>query len=439
MNRWLTFLLCSCVTAATSQALVLDSTHFFQANQYYPSEYVFDYEGVQSYGLLDQEGAHQIWDFSTLDVSGFEFSTTLQRYTSSGEGENWRDSLPEAEMQIRTEKWSDIFEEGQFKYLKKEGEIVQQVGYSRTASAYDDGILEYYDNPRNYFYEGLTFGDIRIDTFSVSASRMGVDTLVADGYGSIVLPDGDTIQNVLRVKRKTYTYHIDYPESGQHSFSIDWYADAYETPLYTFESSEIGFNWPFFQRFAFKPDIYYPIKYSVKSVEEELVENFYHQIYSPRDATVQYDIPPNPSDENCYYLYYRSLSKNRQMQLYKYANANNGISTFDLIKIRKHILGIETFEHPWQYIAADVNNSGTITGMDLLLIRRLLLQQITEFPDVDSWKFMPIDYEFPNPDNPLAEPLPPAFSIPDATFEGETFQFLGIKMGDLNGSAEPRQ
>ena len=35
----------------------------------------------------------------------------------------------------------------------------------------------------------------------------------------------------------------------------------------------------------------------------------------------------------------------------------NGVSTFDLVQLQKHILGVQTINNPYRLIAADVNNS----------------------------------------------------------------------------------
>jgi len=51
----------------------------------------------------------------------------------------------------------------------------------------------------------------------------------------------------------------------------------------------------------------------------------------------------------------------------------NGVSTFDLVLISKHILGITKFDTPYKYIAADINKSGTITAFDLVQLRQLIL------------------------------------------------------------------
>ncbi|WP_246141902.1 dockerin type I domain-containing protein, partial [Phaeodactylibacter luteus] len=51
----------------------------------------------------------------------------------------------------------------------------------------------------------------------------------------------------------------------------------------------------------------------------------------------------------------------------------NGVSTFDLVLISKHILGVEPLSTPYKRIAADVNSSGSITTLDLIQLRKLIL------------------------------------------------------------------
>jgi hypothetical protein len=51
----------------------------------------------------------------------------------------------------------------------------------------------------------------------------------------------------------------------------------------------------------------------------------------------------------------------------------NGVSTLDLVRIQKHLLGVEPFTSPYQYIAADANNTQAVSAIDLVEIRRLLL------------------------------------------------------------------
>lgn len=114
----------------------------------------------------------------------------------------------------------------------------------------------------------------------------------------------------------------------------------------------------------------------------------------------------------------------------------NGVSTFDVVLISQHILGVQFLDSPYKMIAADVNGSSTISTLDLLTIRKLILGIIDEFPnDVPSWRFVRADYVFPDPADPFEEGWPDSFN-----FSGEGIyevDFIAIKMGDVNLDAMP--
>jgi len=61
------------------------------------------------------------------------------------------------------------------------------------------------------------------------------------------------------------------------------------------------------------------------------------------------------------------------MTLSKDDHYQNGISTLDMILILKQIVGLEPFDSPYKFIAADVNKSGTVTTADIVAIRRVIL------------------------------------------------------------------
>ena len=72
------------------------------------------------------------------------------------------------------------------------------------------------------------------------------------------------------------------------------------------------------------------------------------------------------------------------------SNPKNGVTTFDIALISKHVLGVQEFTEPFILLAADVDNSGEIDATDMLYIRRLILAQISSFPkSVTSWRFVP--------------------------------------------------
>jgi len=111
----------------------------------------------------------------------------------------------------------------------------------------------------------------------------------------------------------------------------------------------------------------------------------------------------------------------------------NGVTTFDLVLISKHILGLDKLDSPYKHIAADVNRSGTITAFDLVQLRQLILNVKTEFTNNDSWRFVDANYNFIT-DNPAAESFSEVASIGNLATDVEA-HFIGVKIGDVNVTA----
>lgn len=113
--------------------------------------------------------------------------------------------------------------------------------------------------------------------------------------------------------------------------------------------------------------------------------------------------------------------------------ASNGVSVLDLLAIQKHILTVELLDSPYAIIAGDVDSSGDISISDLLQMRRVILGLEGAFPNTPQWRFLPADYSFSNPNQPLGESLP--FSTTITNFSGSTTDnhFIGIKAGDVTG------
>ncbi len=66
----------------------------------------------------------------------------------------------------------------------------------------------------------------------------------------------------------------------------------------------------------------------------------------------------------------------------------NGVSTLDIVMIQRHILGKEKLNSAYKLIAADVNQNESITAIDLIEIRKLILGVTEEFPMSLSWGFV---------------------------------------------------
>jgi hypothetical protein len=114
--------------------------------------------------------------------------------------------------------------------------------------------------------------------------------------------------------------------------------------------------------------------------------------------------------------------------------ALSGLSTLDLIMIQRHILNIQPLNSAYKVIAADVNQSGNISNMDILLIKSLILQMSSNYPANEIWKFVNSDYVFSNPQ----QPFPYENSRSYSSAANLTDQnFVAIKLGDVNNSWNP--
>ncbi len=118
-------------------------------------------------------------------------------------------------------------------------------------------------------------------------------------------------------------------------------------------------------------------------------------------------------------------------------NYGNGLTTYDLVLIGKHILGLERLDSPYKIIAADANRSETITTFDLVMLRRIILNVDEELNENTSWRFIDKNYVFDNPNDPLEEAFPEALNYTNLQTDMMTAGFVAVKVGDVNGSATP--
>ncbi|MFZ4560550.1 MAG: hypothetical protein ACOYOD_10175 [Saprospiraceae bacterium] len=112
-----------------------------------------------------------------------------------------------------------------------------------------------------------------------------------------------------------------------------------------------------------------------------------------------------------------------------------GVSTHDIVKIMRHILGEEVFTDPYRFIAADVDRSGTITTLDVILIRKLVLGLDRCFALCPSWVFIKAYHTFSDPSNPLKSGLPEQIWINQLSGNVLKADFIAVKMGDVTGDA----
>jgi len=107
----------------------------------------------------------------------------------------------------------------------------------------------------------------------------------------------------------------------------------------------------------------------------------------------------------------------------------NGVSTLDLVLIQKHLLGIEPFTRPEKFIAADANNSNALSAIDLVVLRKLILNLVDTLPSGKSWRFF---------DTTLLSGTINESIIISSENETSNVNFIGIKLGDVNYTANPQ-
>jgi len=121
------------------------------------------------------------------------------------------------------------------------------------------------------------------------------------------------------------------------------------------------------------------------------------------------------------------------------SNALNGVSTFDLVLISKHVLGIQALDSPWKIIAADANRSNSVTSFDIVESRKLLLGINTVYASSPSWRFYPAFITFSNPQQPFGNPLPEQIAISNLQGAYTNANFKAVKVGDVNVTANPNE
>jgi hypothetical protein len=111
----------------------------------------------------------------------------------------------------------------------------------------------------------------------------------------------------------------------------------------------------------------------------------------------------------------------------------NGVTILDIGLISKHLLGSQLLDSPYKIIAADVNQDGEVDALDMLIIRRFILNITETLPMGTSWRFIPKNYVFRDPTRPLEENFPEFMNyfFPDNTLRPN---FIAVKLGDVNNS-----
>jgi hypothetical protein len=138
-------------------------------------------------------------------------------------------------------------------------------------------------------------------------------------------------------------------------------------------------------------------------------------------------------DDGIYEYYGTPINSDFTVVASKDIDYTNGVSTLDLVKIQRHILGLEDLDSPYKLIAADVNADDDLKASDLLELRKLILGVIIDLPTNESWRFVNAEQEL---DMELD------LSTVNYTIDIENLQedlidqnIVAVKVGDVTGNA----
>ncbi len=97
------------------------------------------------------------------------------------------------------------------------------------------------------------------------------------------------------------------------------------------------------------------------------------------------------------------------------------------MRIQRHILKLESLPTKLEEYAADVNDTGSISALDLVVLRRLILRIIDNFAPLTSWRFYALQNGV----------YVPADLASVASLQGDAVLLItAVKLGDTDYSAD---
>jgi len=166
----------------------------------------------------------------------------------------------------------------------------------------------------------------------------------------------------------------------------------------------------------------------IRTAEEEMIENV--EVYLDGSSA-----PMEMTDQDGHYDFGTMPVGGSYMVIPdKDDDYLNGVTTLDLIFIQKHVLGLQTLDSPYKILAADVNNSESVTSIDIVELRKLILGIYADLPNNSSWNFLNAAQYFIDETNPWATPIDNSFEIENLQGTAD-IPFIGYKVGDVNNSA----
>src|SRR6056297_3301406 len=143
------------------------------------------------------------------------------------------------------------------------------------------------------------------------------------------------------------------------------------------------------------------------------------------------------TNENGEFLFSAAEEQSYTLSARKNDDPLNGVNTFDILLMQRHILGLDPISDTYAIIAANVNDDARISGGDIVELRRVILGIESEFPNNDSWRF--VDASETLEPAQLPRQYKEQISIYDLESDVADQDFVAVKIGDIDGSAAPNQ
>ncbi|HMQ47576.1 MAG TPA: carboxypeptidase regulatory-like domain-containing protein [Saprospiraceae bacterium] len=107
------------------------------------------------------------------------------------------------------------------------------------------------------------------------------------------------------------------------------------------------------------------------------------------------------------------------------------VSTFDIVLISRHILGLVPLDSPFKILAADATQSQTLTVSDMIDIRKYVLGITNTLTQGFGIQYYQTNIQFNAPSNPFAgySGGSPTIQLDEDTFD---FDFYLFKTGDVS-------
>ena len=118
----------------------------------------------------------------------------------------------------------------------------------------------------------------------------------------------------------------------------------------------------------------------------------------------------------------------------KDGNILNGLSTFDLVLMEKHLMGETLIEDAFALYATDVDDSNSLSIFDMIAVRKYILT-IDESRPLRNWYFFNSDANVQDALNPWATNDLLIRRFENLSTSITNADFVGYKTADINSSA----